>query len=105
MPLRRAVFAILFASLGSPLVAAETPLRLERLERCGDLTTSERQEWCLRVRGLGAGLPRLLLDGRELPATALRREGDGLRLRLDRRGHASGPLWLEQGGAAAIRYG
>ncbi|WP_238579858.1 hypothetical protein, partial [Pseudomonas aeruginosa] len=26
MPLRRAVFAILFASLGSPLVAAETPL-------------------------------------------------------------------------------
>ncbi|WP_416354376.1 hypothetical protein, partial [Pseudomonas aeruginosa] len=24
MPLRRAVFAILFASLGSPLVAAET---------------------------------------------------------------------------------
>ena len=104
MPLRRAVFAILFASLGSPLVAA-APLRLERLERCGDLPASERQEWCLRVRGLGAGLPRLLLDGRELPATALRREGDGLRLRLDRRGHASGPLWLEQGGAAAIRYG
>ncbi|HFK1969167.1 TPA: hypothetical protein ACGW31_005865, partial [Pseudomonas aeruginosa] len=33
MPLHRAVFAILFASLGSPLVAAETPLRLERLER------------------------------------------------------------------------
>lgn len=57
------------------------------------------------MRGLGSGLPRLLLDGRELPATALRREGDGLRLRLDRRGHASGPLWLEQGGAAAIRYG
>ncbi|WP_132531412.1 S8/S53 family peptidase [Pseudomonas aeruginosa] len=101
MPLRRAVFAILFASLGSPLVAAETPLRLERLERCGDLLASERQEWCLRVRGLGAGLPRLLLDGRELPATALRREGDGLRLRLDRRGHASGPLWLEQGGRSS----
>ncbi|MGZ2935862.1 S8/S53 family peptidase [Pseudomonas aeruginosa] len=101
MPLRRAVFAILFASLGSPLVAAETPLRLERLERCGDLLASERQEWCLRVRGLGSGLPRLLLDGRELPATALRREGDGLRLRLDRRGHASGPLWLEQGGRSS----
>ncbi len=101
MPLRRAVFAILFASLGSPLVAAETPLRLERLERCGDLLASERQEWCLRVRGLGAGLPRLLLDGRELPVTALRREGDGLRLRLDRRGHASGPLWLEQGGRSS----
>ncbi|EMB6131850.1 hypothetical protein OR594_006574, partial [Pseudomonas aeruginosa] len=55
MPLRRAVFAILFASLGSPLVAAEKPLRLECLERCGDLLASERQEWCLRVRGLGAG--------------------------------------------------
>ncbi|MDF5987650.1 hypothetical protein P4131_25800 [Pseudomonas aeruginosa] len=53
------------------------------------------------MRGLGAGLPRLLLDGRELPATALRREGDGLRLRLDRRGHASGPLWLEQGGRSS----
>ncbi|MEW3924962.1 efflux RND transporter permease subunit [Pseudomonas aeruginosa] len=101
MPLRRAVFAILFASLGSPLVAAETPLRLERLERCGDLLASERQEWCLRVRGLGSGLPRLLLDGRELPTTALWREGDGLRLRLDRRGHASGPLWLEQGGRSS----
>lgn len=37
MPLRRAVSAILFASLASPLAAAETPLRLERLERCGDL--------------------------------------------------------------------
>lgn len=102
MPLRRAVSAILFASLASPLAAAETPLRLER---CGDLLASERQEWCLRVRGLGAGLPRLLLDGRELPATALRREGDGLRLRLDRRGHASGPLWLEQGGRSSNRYG
>ncbi|MGP6219471.1 peptidase S8 and S53 subtilisin kexin sedolisin, partial [Pseudomonas paraeruginosa] len=68
MPLHRAVFAVLLASLAGPAGAAETPLRLERLERCGDLLASEHQDWCLRVRGLGAGLPRLLLDGRELPA-------------------------------------
>ncbi len=101
MPLRRAVSAILFASLASPLAAAETPLRLERLERCGDLLASERQEWCLRVRGLGAGLPRLLLDGRELPATALRREGDAWTA-VATPAVRSG--W-SRAGAAAIRYG
>lgn len=104
MPLRRAVFAILFASLGSPLVAAETPLRLERLERCGDLLASERQEWCLRVRGLGSGLPRLLLDGRELPTTAPG-EGDGLQLRLTAVATPAVRFGWSRAGAAAIRYG
>ena len=55
------------------------------------------------MRGLGAGLPRLLLDGRELPATALRRGATACGSAWT--AVASGPLWLEQGGAAAIRYG
>lgn len=105
MPLRRAVFAILFASLGSPLVAAETPLRLERLERCGDLLASERQEWCLRVRGLGSGLPRLLLDGRELPTTAPGARATACSSAWTAVATPAVRFGWSRAGAAAIRYG
>jgi len=78
----------------SALAQADEPLRIERLQRCEDLL-SERQVFCAGTRGLAAGEVKVLLGGKALPASALRRDGDRLRLDLDAR--PSAPLWIEQG--------
>ncbi|MHA6195943.1 S8 family peptidase [Pseudomonas wadenswilerensis] len=82
--------------LAGSTLAAE-PLRLESLKRCGDLLEQRQQQWCLGVRGLGADTAQLKLAGQDLPASAVQRDGDQLRLQLDRRVHRSGPLWVEAG--------
>ncbi len=89
--------ALLFA--GSA-IAAE-PLRLESLKRCGDLLEQRQQQWCLGVRGLGASTAQLKLAGQSLPASAVQRDGDQLRLHLTPNAHRSGPLWLEAGGRSS----
>ncbi|MCU1723133.1 S8 family peptidase [Pseudomonas sp. 5P_5.1_Bac1] len=101
MPLRSAAFATVLMLAGNPVTAAEAPLRLESLKRCGDLLESRQQDWCLRVRGLGAAMPHLKLGDKALPANSVQREGDTLRLRLDSAGYQSGPLWLEDGPRAS----
>ena len=91
MPLRRAVFAILFASLGSPLAAAETPLRLGAWSAAAiSWPASGRSGACAR----GLLRPAAPVAGR--PRTAGHRRARG-----DRPRHASGPLWLEQGGRSS----
>lgn len=100
MPLRRTALAGLFL-LASPIAGAQESLRLESLKRCGDLLESRHQEWCLRVLGLGDTAPVVKLTGQPLPATALRQDGETLRLRLDSTRHRSGPLWLEDGTRAS----
>ncbi|MFK9007435.1 S8/S53 family peptidase [Pseudomonas pergaminensis] len=97
MPLRPAALATLFTLVASASVAAQEPLRLENLKRCGDLLESRQQDWCLTVRGLGDAAPQLKLAGRALPSSALQRDGQTLRLRLDASHYQSGPLWLEDG--------
>ena len=67
----------------SALAQADEPLRIERLQRCEDLL-SERQVFCAGTRGLAAGEVKVLLGGKALPASALRRDGDRLRLDLGR---------------------
>jgi len=78
-------------------IAAQEPLRLESLKRCGDLLQSQHQQWCLTARGLGTTTPQLKLGNKALPADAIQRDGQNLRLRLDSADYQSGPLWLEDG--------
>ncbi|WP_210644188.1 S8/S53 family peptidase [Pseudomonas sp. Tri1] len=97
MPLRSAALATLFTLVANPAAAMQEPLRLETLNRCGDLLESRHQDWCLTVRGLSAGTPQLKLGAKAIPADTLQREGENLRLRLDSAAYQSGPLWLEDG--------
>lgn len=93
----RAFLCVLALALLSPLADAEQALRIKNLQRCGDLLATDRQEWCLQVRGLGEKVPRLRLGGNTLPAEAVQRSEGGLRLQLGRDEHRSAPLWLEDG--------
>ena len=97
MPLRSAALAALFVLASHCASAAQEPLRLEGLKRCGDLLDDRRQDWCLTVRGLGKAVPTLHLGAKALPTDVVRREGNALRLSLASRGYQSGPLWLEDG--------
>jgi len=97
MSLRFAALATLSLLAASSPAAAQSPLRLESLNRCGDLLQSQRQDWCLAVRGLGQDTPQLKLAGKAIPADSVQREGEHLRLRLDSADYQSGPLWLEDG--------
>jgi hypothetical protein len=97
----RALLSAFVVALLSPLAEAQEPLRIQSLQRCGDLLASEKQEWCMQVRGLGAKLPRLRLGDDTLPASAVKRTGDGLRLQLNSNEHRSAPLWLEDGSRAS----
>ncbi|EJL04488.1 MULTISPECIES: S8/S53 family peptidase [Pseudomonas] len=97
MPLRSAALATLFALAASAPAAAQEPLRLASLKRCGDLLQSQHQEWCLTVHGMGDGTPRLKLGAKAIPADAVQRDGQNLRLRLASDGYQSAPLWLEDG--------
>ncbi|WP_434624575.1 S8/S53 family peptidase [Pseudomonas sp. Z1-29] len=101
MPIRSAALVTLFALSASTLAVAQEPLRLEGLKRCGDLLENQRQEWCLTARGLGDATPQLKLGEKLIPAGSVQRDGNNLRLRLDRADYQSGPLWLEDGPRAS----
>ncbi|WP_434603858.1 S8/S53 family peptidase [Pseudomonas sp. Z4-7] len=101
MPIRSAALVTLFALSASTLAVAQEPLRLEGLKRCGDLLDNQRQEWCLTARGLGDATPQLKLGEKMIPAGSVQRDGNHLRLRLDRADYQSGPLWLEDGTRAS----
>ena len=97
MPVRSAALAALLTLATHTLAAAQEPLRLEALKRCGDLLQSQRQDWCLTVRGLGQDAPQLKLGDKAIPAQAVQRDGANLRLSLDSADYQSGPLWLQEG--------
>nr|WP_295710227.1 S8/S53 family peptidase [uncultured Halomonas sp.] len=75
---------------------AEQPLRIEQLQRCGDLLQMDIQEFCLQASGLDEREFQVTLDGTPLPAEAIDREGEQLRIRLNSAEAQSGPLWLSQ---------
>lgn len=101
MPLRSAALVTLFALSASTTAMAQEPLRLESLKRCGDLLEIEHQQWCLTARGLGEATPQLKLGEQAIPAARVERDGQQLRLRLDKADYQSGPLWLEDGPRAS----
>ena len=76
----------------------QTALRLEQLERCGDLLDTQHQVFCLRANGLASGPVQAWLGG---AAKSTEREGDRLRLTLQTGTDASGPVRLEQGGRSS----
>ena len=92
-----AAFITLLMLLAGAMAQASEGLRIESLKRCGDLLDTRRQDWCLTVRGLSAQPPTLKLGDKTIPSSAVVREADRLRLRLDSSERQSGPLWLEHG--------
>lgn len=82
-------------------LAAADPLRIQQLQRCGDLLAKQDQEFCLQVSGLGEAGWQVYLDGAALQSDKLERRDGTLRIRLDASTIRSGPLWLEQGGLAS----
>ncbi|ATH77945.1 peptidase S8 and S53 subtilisin kexin sedolisin [Vreelandella venusta] len=80
--------------------AAEQPLRVEQLQRCGDLLATSHQEFCLIVKGLDHTDFQAKMNGEPIPQSQLRydaNEDEGkVRIRLEADEVQSGPLWLEQ---------
>lgn len=71
--------------------------RIAELQPCALRLDQSVQEFCLRVRDLQDGPYRVLLAGEPLPKHLIQRDGDMLRLRLDRNDFRSRPVWIEQG--------
>ncbi len=93
----RLLFLLLLAWSAAAEAIAEEPLRIERLQRCGDLLERERPRFCLDAVGLADGPFEAMLDGQALPAAQVTREGETLRLELVATRARSGSLWLRQG--------
>ena len=77
---------------------AEDPLRLQQLERCGDLLDTRRQVFCLKASGLASGPVQARLGGVAKPTE---RDGDRLRITFETGKDTSGPLRLEQDGRSS----
>ncbi|ARU87315.1 S8/S53 family peptidase [Pseudomonas sp. M30-35] len=89
--------AFLLAALPLGVSAAE-PIRIQQLQRCGDLLETQEQTFCLRVKGLQSGDWQARLNGEPLSPERLSGKGQMLQLQLDTKGKQSGPLVLEQQG-------
>lgn len=74
----------------------EQPLRVEQLQRCGNLLAMDIQEFCLRVSGLDDTDFQVKLNGTPLHAEGLDHDGDRVRVRINSADAQSGPLWFEQ---------
>ncbi|WP_339489669.1 S8/S53 family peptidase [Pseudomonas sp. EL_65y_Pfl2_R95] len=99
LTLCRPLPALLFAALPLTVTAADPdPIRIQQLQRCGDLLETHKQTFCLRVKGLQPGDRQVRLNGEALSAKQLSGKADQLQLQLDTKGKQSGPLVIEQGG-------
>ncbi len=76
--------------------AAADPVRIEQLQRCGNLLEQDTQEFCLQVNGLDDSGFAVKLNGTPLPAEHLRQDNDKVRVRISTAEAQSGPLWFEQ---------
>jgi subtilisin family serine protease len=89
----------LLLTISLAATASSAPLRIAELQPCALRLDESVQEFCLLVRGLKDGSPiGVHLAGDELAEDLVQRDGDLLRLRLDRNDFRSRPLWLEQDG-------
>ncbi|HDZ46586.1 hypothetical protein LCGC14_0640020 [marine sediment metagenome] len=75
---------------------ADEPLRVEQLQRCGNLLALDTQEFCLHVSGLDDSDFQVKLNGTPLPKEALSHNKDQVRVRISSEDAQSGPLWFEQ---------
>lgn len=81
----------------APALAAQEPLRIQQLQRCGVLLDAGPQQWCLQAQGLGAEAPAVWLGDRQLAPSAVQRDGSGLTFALEASEQTSAPLWLQSG--------
>jgi len=102
MPARACtLFTLGLGLLGTLIIlpaAAEDPIRITQLKRCGDLFAEDSQSWCLQAKGLPRADVQLYLNGQRVDADTLQRDGEQLRLTLGPDAVRSGPLWLEHDG-------
>lgn len=90
------LMAALALILLATAAAAEQPLRVEQLQRCGNLIALDSQTFCLRVSGLDNSDFQVKLNGKPLQAEDLDHNEDRVRVRIDSADAQSGPLWFEQ---------
>lgn len=95
--IRRLWPALMLLVLPFTATAAE-PIRIQQLQRCGDLLDTRKQRFCLQVQGLQAGEWQATLNGERLDVAQPAGDQDGLQLQIDAEGKKSGPLLLEQAG-------
>ncbi|HBM27306.1 MAG TPA: peptidase S8 and S53 subtilisin kexin sedolisin [Halomonas sp.] len=75
---------------------AEQPLRVEQLQRCGNLLTLDVQTFCLEVSGLENSEFQVKLNGTSLPTESVSHDDGLVRVSIDSADTDSGPLWVEQ---------
>lgn len=97
----RLVSALALMLIGTVAVAeqsaqVEQPLRVEQLQRCGNLLTLDMQEFCLRVSGLENNDFQIKLNGTALQPDDITRDNDRVRVSISSADAQSGPLWFEQ---------
>ena len=97
-PIKRGLWSALLL-MALPVTAAEPePIRIQQLQRCGDLLQTQTQTFCLRVKGLQSGQWQARLNGERLAQQQVGSDGESLQLQVDVNGKRSGPLVLEQQG-------
>ena len=84
------------AAVAEPPENAEQPLRIEQLQRCGNLLEMDTQEFCLTVSGLDSHDFQVKLNGTSLPAEDLTHHDHQVQVRINKAEAESGPLWFEQ---------
>ncbi|GAA6131798.1 S8/S53 family peptidase [Halopseudomonas sabulinigri] len=89
--------ALMLLVLPFTTTAAE-PIRIQQLQRCGDLLETRKQTFCLQVQGLQMGAWQATLNGERLDVAQPAGDQDGILLEIDAEGKQSGPLLLEQAG-------
>lgn len=92
---------VTFFTLGLILGAGKSyadSIRIEHLERCGDLFEQRYQEFCISTKGkISNKEVRVKLGSHSLPNELVAYSGNLLRIKISPNEHDSAPLWLEQG--------
>lgn len=84
------------AAVAEPSANTEQPLRIEQLQRCGNLLEMDTQEFCLTVSGLDSHDFQVKLNGTPLPTEDLTYHDHQVQVRINKADAESGPLWFEQ---------
>lgn len=84
------------AAVAEQSINEEQPLRIQQLQRCGNLLTLDIQEFCLRVSGLENNDFQLKLNGTALQPDDITHDNGRVRVRISSAEAQSGPLWFEQ---------
>ncbi len=79
-------------------VTAAESIRIQQLQRCGDLLETRKQTFCLQVQGLQAGEWQATLSGEQLDVAQSSGDDAVQRLQIDAEGKQSGPMVLAQAG-------